>query len=268
MSSFLPCEVHQSDTETKPETLAVPDKKKQAAGVKAATDTTTGGDDQTTGGTTRTKRPRAYADVMDMYHTVIHNAVKPKYQGYLTVFGYTGPRIGEAGVMKEEVEILHKLQNKTRVAQLTNTKAFEPLLEEVEDALACTMHLVHAAVYKDTPNRIDLGLNKRRESKFTKKLEQWKLFYGNLLLNTEVLERLLAMGLTAEKLEAERQNVLNLSDLNAEKKDLKADAQTATEMKHEAMKELNTWMGDFLTVCRRAFRPNPQMLEAMGITKK
>ncbi|MCP4217033.1 MAG: hypothetical protein GY765_20465 [bacterium] len=211
------------------------------------------------------KKSKAYANVMLRFTSSLVNAGKPQYRAKLDVFGYTLERIAEATALMEETKGHELTKSKNKAALSSNIKNFEPLRKEVQYSAAYILTLTKAAVMKDPANKLRLGLTKPREKYFPHWMNQWRKFFAILLDTPAVTDRLAAMGVSREQLLQEQKKVHDLSDLYAERKSLKADAQKATALKNASFNKLKTWMSDFFQVCKMAFRDDPVMLKGLGI---
>ncbi|MEQ9438115.1 MAG: hypothetical protein RIG62_03675 [Cyclobacteriaceae bacterium] len=87
-------------------------------------------------------------------------------------------------------------------------------------------------------------------------------FYEQLEQQNASLE---AYGVSAKEVKQARTAAQSLLQQKASRADKKSCAEQCTEEKREAQKALRTWVQDFRTIARMAFRSQPQTLEAFGI---
>jgi hypothetical protein len=79
------------------------------------------------------------------------------------------------------------------------------------------------------------------------------------------MERLQQFGGTPENFAQNQAAIEAVLTLQALRLDKKADAESSTQQKNEAVKELRAWYGEFRKLARIAFKKNPQALESFGI---
>ena len=82
-----------------------------------------------------------------------------------------------------------------------------------------------------------------------------------------MLDALAEFGITKQKLKETAQLVEDVQvKYNIQLKE-KGEAQTATQLRNEALDALQEWMGDFISVARIALEDQPQYLEMLGVVK-
>jgi hypothetical protein len=113
-----------------------------------------------------------------------------------------------------------------------------------------------------------LGVTGKRSRSLSKWLRHAKILYTNLIELPNALEIIANYGITTEVLQKELQNVEVVENLHVKQLSGKSTAQQSTQKKDEAFDELCDWYSDFRAIARIAFYDKPQLLEAMGITKK
>jgi hypothetical protein len=99
-------------------------------------------------------------------------------------------------------------------------------------------------------------------------LRSARILYTNLLETPEALIIINNFGIPTQQIEEGLQDIEKIEELHVKQLGGKSVAQQSTQERDKAFDELCDWYSDFRAIARIAFYDNPQLLEAMGITKK
>jgi len=112
-----------------------------------------------------------------------------------------------------------------------------------------------------------LQLSGDRKTSISGWLKQANVFYANAPESPKVLEALAEYGITKQKLKAAAKLVEDVqAKYNIQLKE-KGEAQTATQLRDEALDKLQDWIGEFIAVAHIALEDHPQYLEILGIVE-
>ncbi len=98
--------------------------------------------------------------------------------------------------------------------------------------------------------------------------QAWPLVQQADYFYTQVLKQELNLqpyGVSKKELEQSSTSVRQLLEMKEARMRKKALAESCTQEKNAAFKELRDWVSDFRAMARLAFKDNPQMLEMFGI---
>jgi hypothetical protein len=112
-----------------------------------------------------------------------------------------------------------------------------------------------------------LQLSEDRKNSISGWLKQADAFYANAPESPKVLEALAEFGITKQKLKAAAKLVEDVQTKHNIQLKEKGEAQTATQLRDEALDALQEWMGDFISVARIALEDQPQYLEMLGVVE-
>ncbi|MDA3823855.1 MAG: hypothetical protein PF450_14760, partial [Bacteroidales bacterium] len=110
--------------------------------------------------------------------------------------------------------------------------------------------------------------NKPFQQNRLKQFEMSMTFYTGLNENPHLLEPLAKIGLQAEDVKARLEIISEIGVARAKYMLEKGLSQNATNAKKKAMAKLSKWMTQFFSICRNAFKEEPQLMEALGIVTK
>ena len=96
-------------------------------------------------------------------------------------------------------------------------------------------------------------------------MDQATTLYANLSSDARLSAGLVRFGYSAEKLDMEKALVEDLRVAIQARAQKAGGAQSTTAARDAKLRELDTWVSDFRTICRVAFYENPQELEKLGV---
>lgn len=187
-------------------------------------------------------------------------------QQHIAPFGYTPERLQEGKVLLDIAEQRYEHQKNMYGLQYAATEIFHTAWKE---AAGVYMHIIETArlAFKNDPLLYKgLGLDKKRREDFGGWQAQAKLFFNNLLENTDAVAQLALYNQTQAQLEAGLQLVRDAVDKDILKRSATGEAQNATEERNTAFMDLKVWFDEFITIARIALKNNKQMLEKLNLT--
>jgi hypothetical protein len=196
----------------------------------------------------------------------INNALAiPKIQAYLKEYGYPPEKIQQGKTLYETALESQQQQRKKYGEQISATQAFNELWTTAKESYMRYLKIARIAFKNETGIITELALNGIRKQTFSGWLSQANQFFENALNNPQVLVELKEYGITKAKLKAAQADTkaVEAASLLQEKK--KGNAQNATQIRDQAIEELNDWLKDFMAIARIALEPEPQLLESLGI---
>jgi hypothetical protein len=209
------------------------------------------------------------ADKLHRIEVAILGALdSPEILEELNTYGYTHDRIMGGKKMLDNVTNLMVTQVKNYGKQYTATSEQGRSLVNTYAKYMVVVKITRVAFKKQPDILASLGVTGERSRSLSRWLRHARILYNNLLEMPNALEVLNSYGYTAERLQKELQEVEEVESLHVKQLSGKSVAQQSTQKRDEAFDELCNWFSDFRAVVRIALYNNPQLLEALGITKK
>lgn len=206
---------------------------------------------------------------LQIAQNAITNALNnTKIAQYLSTVGYGSEQISEGFEKINKVKNLLTRQDQEYRLQKQATTTKDELKTKIKDVYSKQTKLATVAFKHDVKTLTDLGLTGARERQYNKWKAQVERFYNIALQNEDIKLTLSRFKITEEDLVKVQLLLHELETSDAMQEDKKAMAQQATVSKDNALKDLDDWMEDFLVVSKVALSPEPQLMEAMGITTK
>jgi hypothetical protein len=122
---------------------------------------------------------------------------------------------------------------------------------------------VARTAYRSEPATLHMLRIERFVSRGWPSVKQAAYFYHKLQERKLSLE---AWGVSNKEIQQATTDITNLMVLRQARIRHKAKAESCTQAKRAAFHELQTWVQDLRNTARFAFKKNPQMLEAFGVT--
>lgn len=192
-----------------------------------------------------------------------HDEIKEK----INTYGYNDEKLDELLALNsrtvekfQEYERLHGTQLET------TTKLTESYKSEMNH-YSVFRKIAFRIFYEESHKgiRSQLGLDLKIKRSFEGFLEQATQFYDASMKNQAILQGLLEIALTNEKLQ-ERLNALTLlRRLNEEQESAKGKSLAARKGRDESYKNLKSSWEKFKILCRFIFESNPEILKIMNI---
>ena len=198
----------------------------------------------------------------------ISNAqTNPEIIAALAVFGYDDAKMKAGEALYTKAAELQVKQVKEYGEQFAATDALHLAKATVNKTYLVHVKIARIALSGDRGAAESLQLSGRRKESLSGWLKQAKALYSNALSTPAVLEALAQFRITKKMLSAAQAQVLEVeAKRNIQFKE-KGEAQTATQLRDEALDELLDWMSDFIAIARIALEEQSQYLEMLGIVE-
>ncbi|GIJ93582.1 hypothetical protein CAPN002_08000 [Capnocytophaga stomatis] len=195
------------------------------------------------------------------------NAKLPNILPQLQTLGYTEEKFNEYLEKINELEELLQVQKKEYGEQYAETEKVNKKREEIDEIYK--RHLAFCKIlFKGNVQAIStLGLNIGRKNAYAAWFQQVNNFYGQLLNNSEFLEKVSTINIQENDLKAQQNALVELTQLKENQKKEIGQAQKATEMRDEAFDKIYPIYTEFVSYAKILFQ-NDQTLEALGIVVK
>jgi hypothetical protein len=192
----------------------------------------------------------------------------PEIMEKMSALGYTPVKIGQGRGLLEKARRLTTSQVSGYGDQYAASDEVNKFWSAAYATSMVTVKVVRIA-FKGQP---DMLVKFRATGKRNRSLSGWlndtRIMYGNIIETPEALAVMANYGYTFEKITAERDAVEQVADLHSKWLTEKGEAQQGTVERDKAIDELCNWFSDFRAIARIALYDSPQLLEALGITKK
>jgi hypothetical protein len=186
----------------------------------------------------------------------------------LVQWGIATERLQQGQQLRQHAMELCQRQHTSYATLAAASNAHEAALRA-----ARTIHGDHVGVARLAFKR-NPGMQQKLDIRGTQKdsndgwLGQARQFYAVALADQFVQQQLAEYGLTQEKLALGSQQVELVSARKTEWQHYKGEAQEATKLRDEALKELDVWLRYFCTIARMAFQRQPGALAKLGLVAR
>ncbi len=199
----------------------------------------------------------------------IHNALDDaELQGYLAEYGYDQAKLAVGQALYETALKAQQTQKVEYGDQYDATDNVHRLWEEANGAYMRYTKVARIALRDQRGTMSKLGLRGRRKRAIAGWLVQARQFYGNLLTEEQLLERMSEFGITQAKLEMSQAQVDEVEQAYRVQGQERGAAQDATQARDAALDALSQWMSDFIAIARLALEERPQYLEKLGVSER
>lgn len=184
--------------------------------------------------------------------------------GTLAEYGYDTATV-EQGEALYNALIEKYNTNKTESAEETTAYAvFDAALENTQ-ATYSTDRKKAKIVFKDQPDVIkNLQLKGIAPVRNAELIDTMRLFYETLNTNTQLLNALQRLKITADHVTQQLTNIVNTQNTYATYIQEKGESQQATQDKNKAFDAVTKWVSEFYAVAKIALDDQPQLLERVA----
>ncbi|GIM54734.1 hypothetical protein [Capnocytophaga cynodegmi] len=195
------------------------------------------------------------------------NAKLPNILPQLQTLGYTEEKLNEYLEKVAELETLSQLQKKEYGEQYAETEKLNKKRTEIDEIYK--RHLAFCKIlFKNNTQAIStLEINSGRKKAYASWFQQVNNFYGQILSNTEFLEKVKTINIQESDLKAQLSALSELTQLKENQLKEAGQAQKATEMRDEAFDKIYPIYSELIAYSKVLFQ-NDQTLEALGIVTK
>lgn len=195
------------------------------------------------------------------------NAKLPEILPQLQTLGYTEAKLNGFLEQVTELENLSQNQKKEYAEQYAETEKFNTKRQEVDEVFRRHLAFCKILFKGDVKANASLGLSEGRKNAYGSWHQQVSNFYGQLLDNPELLEKVATINITEENLNAQKTALADLAKLKESQKKEASEAQKATETRDKAFDSLYPHYVELVAYAKVLFQ-NDQTLEMLGIVVK
>ncbi|WPP49483.1 hypothetical protein [Catalinimonas niigatensis] len=205
------------------------------------------------------------AKVFATANTYIENASgQPEILKKLGLQGFGPKRLQEGTSLKNHAMMLHS-QKTERYGEKQTLAA--QLKENEQQARENFME--HVGIVKFAFRKDPLTLSQFNVGKVSKRINEWPMqasyFYDKV---SSYVAPLAPFGLTAEALAQGQAMVEAVASTRNQRIMRKGEAEEATRLRDQSIKDLKAWMSEFRIMAKIALKDSPQLLESLGILMK
>jgi hypothetical protein len=189
----------------------------------------------------------------------------PVAKAALAVYGYTDEKLMAGRTLYNDAFNLQAAQKKEYGEQIEATLALNEIWGKAHQQYIKTLKIARVALADHARADKAAMLYGRRKISISGWLEQAKIFYKNIMEDTNLMDAFAEFGYLRSKLQEEAALMDQVeAKSQAQKKEI-GDAQEATQARDKKIDELAKWISDLRAVVKVALADNPQQLEKLGI---
>jgi cell fate (sporulation/competence/biofilm development) regulator YlbF (YheA/YmcA/DUF963 family) len=180
----------------------------------------------------------------------------------LVDFGYPIENLEKGQALLEHFLLLQSTKRQNYGAKLNATETVVNELQQLKDAYDEHFMLARLAFKQNRGLQKTLGLTDACPTRRAALVEQIANFYEQLLPNHAAVKR---YGLTRAEIEQAQASVAAFIQLQQQQAQRKGEAQSATQQRNQALKNLQQWVRGYRAIVRVALTEQPQLLEVLGL---
>ncbi len=183
----------------------------------------------------------------------------------LLTYNFDEARLNEGLELYNKASQLAADQKKEYGEQYSAREEFEKVFEDGSDIFLEHTRFSRLACRNNANKLAKLGITGDRPTTIAGWLNQAKSFYKNAISDEELMSNLSRYAITKEKLEAAQQKIVSVEESKVRHNIEMGEAQQKTELRNDALEELNFFVTELFTVAEFSLKDNPQQIEKMGI---
>lgn len=205
----------------------------------------------------------AIDDLIDHTRIVLENAKShPFASTKMAAFGYHKQKIEEGALLLENMLSLQMQQEDCYSTGKGLKQQLDKDLEAVTTLYKEHLGIARFAFRHDPLMQAKLELQGARKRGLPKAIHQIQKFY---IRAEEVISQMKKYGARPEEFAQAKAMIEAISMARAQKKRCHGNAQSATQQRNKAKRELQAWLSDFKKVARVALKDEQQLLEVFGM---
>ncbi len=182
-------------------------------------------------------------------------------------YKYDETRLHQGEEIITRIEALTLQWKSAKAQKLLATQELKTVSKEVKTTYHKTRRIAFMLFQDQEPRRRALAMDGWSKRALSQWLEEARQFYTNALADPEVPRQFSTFGITAKRLNEEKNLLAKVEKAMANQEKKAAEAMEITRLRKLAVKELDRWMSRFFTILRLALGKS-QWLEAVGIVVK
>ncbi len=211
---------------------------------------------------------KTYAETLKNQRLLVFNSSKPEILPFLEKFGIDLPHIKKGEGTFNELMELDKSQKIEYQEQGLAYDNYQDARSHCSHFYKNTLKLIKMASRDDKNLQDRIKIKNGRIRIIEEWISQAVEFYNLVLNENEFVSKIVKYGLTAEKLQEERDEISALILLRNEAMSEQGQAQEATNLRDKKREELKDYCYELKTVAIIALEDHPQLLEKLGIIVK
>lgn len=205
----------------------------------------------------------AIDDLIDHARTVFENAKShPLASTKMAEFGYHKQKIEEGKALLEAMLSLQMEQEDCYSNEKGLKQQLDRDLEAVKALYKEHLGIARFTFRNDAAMQARLELHRPRKRSQAKATHQIRKFYIRV---EEVMPQMKKYGAKVEEFAQAKAMIDAISAARAKRKQCQGNAQSATQQRNKAKKELQAWLADFKKIARVALKDEQQLLEVFGM---
>lgn len=201
-------------------------------------------------------------DLVEAASLAIDNTLNtPARQQQMEAFGFGADRFRTGQTLVKEYTQKLAAQTQQQNEQWAISQQINTGLQALQEQFKQHVQIAQVAFRNDAVLLHSLKIDQLSARRW-EGVRQMLYFYEQLQQQNASLD---AYGVSAKEVQQARTGAQSLLQQKAARVDKKSCAEHCTQEKRAVQKALRTWVQDFRTIARMAFRSQPQTLEAYGI---
>lgn len=206
------------------------------------------------------------SDFMAAAGLLIENAKSiPDILSAVSAYGYGAEELERGLALWEAADALIKKKALDSGESQEATRHTKTVWEIMNTNYMKTLKVARIAFEEDVKAATALKLYGPRQQSLTGWLGQAETFYGNLLNDKKLMEKMGRFGYDAEKVTREAEGVAHLKRNSQSQAKESGEAKETMKERDKKVSELDKWVSDFRGICKIAFYESPEQLLKLGI---
>lgn len=211
------------------------------------------------------KNTRSQTKILESATIALQNVESnPIIKPLMEALGYNTAKIDQGKALLNTAKTEFDTHQSLEDVRANAYKVFEDERKKIEVNYAKDRKKAKVIFRDNTLALKELGLTGTIPGSYIKWLEKTKLFYQTLHTQSDLLNQLAVVKITAQEVTDAIAASNQLESKRAKYIQAKGNAQNATKTKGKAFKALDKWMSDFYAIARIALEEEPQLLESLG----
>lgn len=188
--------------------------------------------------------------------------------GYVSQFGFDNKKLNEGLQRYERAVEAYNIRQRLKGNQQNLTEEFYKAYKNAQNAYQNLAKVARAIFQNDKGKLAQLGLNKRMPRTISQFITNAYTLFDNVLSIEDIKTKLSEFGFNEERINSERQKIVELDIAKLKKESAKGAAQQATKDQEQAFYELSRWISTYIKIARVALQGRKELLEKLGIQVK
>ncbi len=197
-------------------------------------------------------------------HLLVTNAVQhPVVKRKMEEYGFNADKVQQGANLLKAVEDWQMAKENNYSTKKSLKKKLDKDIETLTILYNDHLSIARFSFRNDTYMTSQLKLNGARKKDWAGWSQQVYSFY--VRVEQEGLPLMKKHGAVADELARGKAMAETLIAIHTQRKSNKGDAQSSTQKRNQALKDLNHWVSNYKKVARVALQDDPQLLEVLGI---